>query len=120
MDKIRLDGIQFKICVGVTEAEREVPQPCRIDLVLKTRLEKAGQSGELIDAVDYSAVFHQVEKICRDRPFVLLEEIAHEISERLLEDRRIAGVRVRISKLHPFDARINAVGIEIKRHQGKS
>jgi dihydroneopterin aldolase len=61
-----------------------------------------------------------VESICHARPFVLLEEIAHEISRKLLEDRRIAGLQVRLRKQQPFDSRISAVGIEIQRRQGES
>jgi FolB domain-containing protein len=90
-----LEGIQLGIRVGITAEERETPQPCRLDLVLKADLEQAGQSGDLKKTVDYVSILSCVEEICTQQSFTLLEEIAQ--------------------KTRPFSDKLSSVGVQFKR-----
>jgi dihydroneopterin aldolase len=115
MDKIFLEGIQLGIRVGTTAEERGTPQPCRLDLVLKTNLSQAGQSGNLDKTVDYVAILKCVEEICSDGSFTLLEEIAHRTCRTILEGFAVKEVTLRISKTQPFSDKLSAVGVQFKR-----
>jgi dihydroneopterin aldolase len=116
MDKIFLEGIQLGIRVGTTAKERDKPQPCRLDLVLKADLSQAGQSGNLDKTIDYVAILKRVEKICSDNSFTLLEQIAHQTCQAILEGFAVKEVKLRISKTRPFSDKLSAVGVQFKRN----
>ena len=84
MDRIFLDGILLDIRVGTTEEERSQPQPCRLDVVLRSSLHRAGETGDLQDGIDYAAVFAAMERTCTTKTFHLLEEVAHQVCEEIL------------------------------------
>lgn len=115
MDKILLEDIRFLIGVGVTEEERSRPQPCRLDVILKTDLSGAGATGSLTRGVDYVAVFQLLEELCTRGNFKLLEEIAHQASQLLLDRFPVRAVTFKIRKLHPFTDKVGAVGIQATR-----
>jgi 7,8-dihydroneopterin aldolase/epimerase/oxygenase len=117
MDKIFLEGIQLGIRVGTTAKERDKPQPCRLDLVLKADLSQAGQSGNLDKTIDYVAILKRVEKICSDNSFTLLEQIAHQTCQTILEGFAVKEVKLRISKRRPFSDKLSAVGVQFKRNR---
>jgi 7,8-dihydroneopterin aldolase/epimerase/oxygenase len=115
MDRIRLEGIQLGIRVGITAEERETPQPCRLDLVLKADLGQAGQSGDLKKTVDYVSILSCVEEICTQQSFTLLEEIAHQTCETLLRQFAVQEVKLQIRKTRPFSDKLSSVGVQFKR-----
>ncbi len=119
MDKILLEDIRFLIGVGVTEEERSRPQPCRLDVTLKTDLSGAGTTGTLTRGVDYAAVFRLLEELCTGGNFRLLEEIAHQASQLLLDRFPVRAVTFRIRKLQPFTDKVGAVGIQFTRKRNK-
>ena len=115
MDRIFLEDVRFWIAVGVTEAERIRPQPCRLDVVLEADLSQAGETGDLSRGVDYAAVFATLEQICGRGSFQLLEEIAHQACQAILGQFPVESVQFAIRKLRPFTDQIGAVGIEVRR-----
>jgi FolB domain-containing protein len=115
MDRIRLEGIQLGIRVGITTEERETPQPCRLDLVLRADLGQAGQSGDLKKTVDYVSILACVEEICTKQTFTLLEEIAHQTCETLLRQFAVQEVKLQIRKTRPFSDKLSSVGVQFKR-----
>jgi FolB domain-containing protein len=119
MDKILLEGIQLLARVGTTDEERNTPQFCAIDVAVGAQLEKAGQSGDLADTVNYAELFRQIEQLLTERTFTLLEEIGHEILELALHLAGARRVRVRVRKMHPFSDKVQSVGIEMKRRKSK-
>jgi dihydroneopterin aldolase len=119
VDRIFLEGIHFDIRVGTTEEERSIPQPCRLDVVLRSSLHRAGETGNLQESIDYAAVFAAIERTCTTRTFQLLEEVAHQVCEEILAIFPVGSVRFQIRKLHPFSDKLNSVGIEIRRTRKK-
>jgi len=115
MDEIFLEGIQLQIRVGTTAAERDQPQPCRLDLTLKADLSRAGKSGDLKKTIDYVSILRSLEEICNNQSFKLLEEIAQQSCQTILEDFAVKEVKLRISKTRPFSDKLSAVGVQFKR-----
>ncbi|MBQ5859916.1 MAG: dihydroneopterin aldolase, partial [Selenomonadales bacterium] len=61
MDKILLRNLMFYGYHGVYEAERELGQKFYLDIELAADLEKAGYSDDLMDTIDYTAVYREVK-----------------------------------------------------------
>ena len=85
MDKIILKGLPVGCVIGTLPAERTAPQTLFFDLELCGDFSRAGQTDDLNDAVDYTAVERCVKEYAAGTSFYLLERLAYACGERLLE-----------------------------------
>lgn len=86
MDRIILRGLPVSCIVGTLPAERTSPQTLFFDLDLYGDFSRAGETDDLGDAVDYTAVERCVKMFVSGTSFFLLERLAYA-SARVLLDR---------------------------------
>jgi dihydroneopterin aldolase len=116
LDRISIRGIDVLGHHGVNEAEREVGQRLSIDLDIYTDLSEAIARDDIHKTVNYEAVCRLVERVSGETKFLLLERLASQIADRILERFGSAGVVVKVSKLSPPIAiRVASVGVEITK-----
>jgi dihydroneopterin aldolase len=109
-----LSGIRCALRVGVSAAERRIPQDCRVDVELECDLSRARKSDDVDDTIDYSRVFDVVQRLARDEEFSLLERFAGRIEEELRQSTRFEGLVLRVQKLRPpLAGALDFAGIEI-------
>ena len=84
MDKIILKGLPVGCVIGTLPAERTAPQTLFFDLELYGDFSRAGQTDDLNDAVDYTAVERCVKDYAAETSFYLLERLAYACGEKLL------------------------------------
>jgi dihydroneopterin aldolase len=102
--------------VGVSSEERAVLQECLVDVELETDLQRASQSDQLKDSLDYSAVFQAVHDVAHEKRYRLLERFAGVLEERLRRDFSLDGVVLRVKKLNPpLDGPLEFAGVELRR-----
>lgn len=115
-DRIVLSGLRFEGHHGVSDEERELPQPIELDVELSVDLSAAGRTDDLAATVDYGPVIAACREIVERRSFRLLEAIAEAIAAELLRSTTAEAVTVRVRKLAvPVDAEIDSAGVEISR-----
>jgi 7,8-dihydroneopterin aldolase/epimerase/oxygenase len=115
-DRIELRGLRFIATHGVHEAERRNSQPFEVDLDLYLDMKRAAGSDDLIDTLDYSAAAEVAGRVLEGPPRSLLETLAAQIAEGVLEDPRVERVTVGIRKLRPpvqFD--LGSAGVRLTR-----
>jgi dihydroneopterin aldolase len=113
-DRIRITGIDVLGHHGVDEAERQVGQRLNIDLDIYVDLSQAIEGDDIHKTINYEAVCKLVEQVAGDEEFLLLESLASEIGDRIMERFRPEGVRVRVSKLSlPIAIRVASVSVEV-------
>lgn len=83
MDKIKLKGLTFYGYHGLFPEENKLGQRFEVDIELFLPLEKAGQSDEMKDSVDYGMVYEITEEIVQGEPKNLIESVAETIAQRL-------------------------------------
>ena len=117
MDKILLKNIEVFGYHGVYEEERLKGQNFYIDVELKLDLNKACESDELEDTVDYSEVYYIIVEINKLNKFKLLEKFADTISQKVLSQyKQVKEICVSIKKSEvPFTQKIDYVEIKVKR-----
>jgi 7,8-dihydroneopterin aldolase/epimerase/oxygenase len=97
LDRITLSHIKLVSRIGVTEAERELPQACEADVTVWGDFEAAASTDGIDKAIDYGSVLAAVVAIASEREYNLLETLAYRVARQLLQafpaDR--VGVRVR-------------------------
>ncbi len=115
MDKIRIKSLRLPIVIGILEHERKFPQNVVFNIELEYDMRKAGETDNLFDAVDYSAVERRIVEFVSTSRFQLLEALGEGVVQNCFSmDERIQTVRVRITK--PAAAvRAEAIEIEIER-----
>ncbi len=101
---------------GVLPEEQVRPQPFEVDLELRVDLSAAGESDDLQDTVDYSAVCEAVSRVVSSEQYRLLERLAARIAEVCCSDPRVQGVSVEVRKLRPpVRAQLDYVGVRVER-----
>lgn len=92
-------GLRIDCVVGVYPHEREQPQPIVIDIELDYDIATAAGSDTVSDAVDYDRVVAGVTELVQRRQFQLIETMAEETADLLLERHAsVTTVRLEIRK----------------------
>ena len=86
MDKIFIHDLRVETRIGVYEWERHLPQTIRLDLEIGMPSATAFTSGDLADALDYSAVVARIQAFAKASPPPLLERFTHEVAQLVLTD----------------------------------
>ena len=99
--KITLQAMKFYAYHGVLEQERRVGNTFVVDLTLTAPLEKAVQSDQLEDTINYAEVY-ELTKQEMNIPSQLLEHVAGRICRSLRHHfPQIEQIEIRVSKLNP-------------------
>ncbi len=98
MDTISLHDLEVDCRVGVTEAERAQPQRLRISLELTTDFTAAARSDALGDTVDYQGVAEAVLRLASQGQWRLIEKLAADLAQMVLEEFKAARVTVEVKK----------------------
>jgi dihydroneopterin aldolase len=98
---IIISGLREMGIHGVLPEERTRPQPFEVDVEMDVDLVKAGQSDDLDDTVDYSAVSEAVSRVVKSESYQLIERLATRVGEVCRTDERVSAVTVTVRKLHP-------------------
>lgn len=117
MDKIVMKDLAFFGYHGVMEEEETLGQKFFIDIELYTDLRKAGQSDKVEDTVHYGEVYCVVKDIVENRRFKLIESLANELAESILNDFiKVEGINVVVRKPEaPVPGIFEYVSAEIRR-----
>ncbi len=116
LDRIAIRGINVLGHHGVDKAERQVGQRLVIDVDLYQNLEPAIANDDIRKTINYEAVCTLVERVAGQEEFLLLESLASEIANRILETFKPEAVTVRVRKMNiPISTRVGSVEVEIKR-----
>ena len=116
MDRIEIKGLRELGVHGVLPEEQTRPQPFEVDVELTVDARAAGESDELDDTVDYSAVAEAVSRVVSSERYALLERLATRIAEVCSVDDRVRSVSVTVRKLHPpVRAMVEYVAVRIEQ-----
>lgn len=101
MDWIHLEKIRAYSYTGFLPEEQVLGQWFEVNLSLGLDLQKAGTSDQIEDTIDYRKIISKVqEKITKSR-FKLIEKLATEIAQEVLEYPLIQQVKIKLTKLAP-------------------
>ncbi len=116
MDRIIFEKIQFYAYHGVLEEENRLGQKFEVDLEMYLNLQKAGESDNINDTINYALVYDVVNEILMGTKRQLLEAIAENIAQELLSKFPLTEIVVRVRKLNPpIHGYLKSVAVEIRR-----
>ena len=100
--------------VGIYAHERANPQDLTISLDVAVLENATAQPEKIDDVVCYEKLVLQIKQILNETHYDLIETLADVIAEKLMQDKRIAKLRIRLGKPSAISEAEN-VGIEIER-----
>ena len=114
-DIILLEGIEVPAALGVTEAERQMRRPVRLDLELGFDLRPSGQTDDLSQTIDYGQIYEVVEKVAGGREHKLVEALGERIADALFENFPVESVQLTVRKSKPIAGVLDWAGVRITR-----
>jgi dihydroneopterin aldolase/2-amino-4-hydroxy-6-hydroxymethyldihydropteridine diphosphokinase len=121
MDRILIDDLRVLTVIGALPHERETAQPLRIDLSIGVDLHEAGATDDLDATVHYGLVVERIMAAVEASRHVLLERIAAEIVDIVLEFDRVEVVDVLVTKLRPpVAAAVGSTAIRMVRTRSEA
>ena len=98
MDKIFITALTAEAIIGIYDWEREVKQRLEVDLEMWVDLSAAAKSDAIEDTLNYKSVAKRVLAFVEASRFKLVEALASEIARIVVEEFKVARVRVTVHK----------------------
>jgi len=111
MDRILIEDLEVKFCVGVPETERARPQRLLITVEMETDFGAAAAADDLQRTIDYAAVASRLTTWGEGGSWRLIERLAVELAELVCAEFGAQRVRVCVKKFFLPEARYVAVEV---------
>ena len=118
-DHLIIERLEFQGHLGVTQEERQIPQPIAVDLKMDyapASFTAAAATDDLAQAVDYAKVAERVVEISQRQPFHLIETLADQLISMVFAEFPISRIHLWVRKTAPplKDVR-GSVGVRLDR-----
>ena len=114
MDKVTIKDLRARGIIGINDWERENKQEILINIEIFTDLQRAGDSDDISDSVNYRTVSKMVLNHAETAGRLTVEALAADIAGICLAQPGVDKVLVRVEK--PGAVRFSkSVGVEIER-----
>ena len=115
-DEIFINNLKINTVIGIYSWERQINQLLLIDVKLNYDIQKAGQSDDVNDTIDYKEICTKIEEICHQTQAKLIEFLAEKICQYILEHYPCTKIELTIKKPQAiFNA--ESVGVKIVRQK---
>lgn len=97
-DTITIEDIEVQCHIGVPAEERAMPQRLLVTIEMEADTSTAGKSDDLEQTIDYHAVFLRACELSMERERKLIETLAEELAEMVLDEFAADAVQITIKK----------------------
>lgn len=98
MDTIFLQEVKVETHLGVPEWERMTPQTVILDLEIAMPHSLSCQTDAIEDTIDYGVVVTRIRQMLEERSFRLVEALAEQVAQLVLNEFGAPWVKVRVAK----------------------
>jgi 7,8-dihydroneopterin aldolase/epimerase/oxygenase len=114
MHKIRINNIKLFGYHGLLESEKHTGQVFEIDIEVITDFSKSFLNDDLRFTINYAETFDIVRNVFNNQRYNLIESLANEISESILNQNGVESVKVIVRKPDaPINGEFDNVEVEI-------
>jgi FolB domain-containing protein len=114
MDKTFIKDLLVRGIIGIRDWERETKQDILINVTLFSDTTRAGETDDINDCVDYSAMTKMLQAHAETAARLTVEALANDLAKICLDLPLVKKVIVRVEK--PGAVRFaKSVGVEIER-----
>ncbi len=118
MDKTFITDLVARGIIGVNEWERKKPQEILINVTVFSDTSRAGETDDIKDCVDYSALAKKMQAHAETAQRLTVEALANDLAKICLAQNGVQKVIVRVEK--PGAVRFaKSVGVEVERSRNE-
>ena len=118
LDIVYIEGFVAQTVIGIDKNELHERQPVQMDLAIGVPSLRACVTDCIDDTVNYAAVRAEVHTLLATHKVQLLEALAEQIAQLLIDRFGAHWVRVKLCKPAKFDD-VAAVGVVIERQRAR-
>jgi len=112
VDIIHICDLEVFFRVGVPDSERARPQPLQIDIRMEHDFARAAATDDLRETIDYFAVSQRVLKFGEEQQWKLIEKLADDLAQMILNEFGPQKVRVEVKKFIIRESKYVSVAVE--------
>jgi dihydroneopterin aldolase len=98
MDIVFIRELRADTVIGVYDWERRIRQTVVMDLELASDNRRAAAGDRIEDAIDYAAISQRVLSFIEASEFQLIETMAEQVANIILDEFAVPWLRVRLAK----------------------
>ncbi len=117
MDIVYIRDLRIETVIGIYDWEREIRQTVSLDIEMGTDIRRAGETDHIDDTLDYKSVAKRIIDFVEKSEFQLVEALAENCSQIILNEFNVPWVKLRLSKPGAVTGSRD-VGVIIERSKG--
>ncbi|KAA0873559.1 dihydroneopterin aldolase [Nitrincola tapanii] len=98
MDIVYIRELQVETVIGIYDWEREIRQTVSLDLEMGTDIRAAAATENIENTLNYKSVSKRLIAFIAESEFLLVETMAEEIAQIVMEEFNVPWLRLRLSK----------------------
>jgi dihydroneopterin aldolase len=98
VDIVYIRDLQIETVIGIYDWEREIKQTISLDIDMATDIRKAAKSDNIEDTLSYKAVAERLISFVSGSEFLLVEAMAEECGEIVMQEFNVPWLRLKLSK----------------------
>ncbi len=98
MDIVYIRDLKIQTVIGIFDWERAIKQTVSLDLEMATDIRRAAATDSIDDALNYKAVAKRIIGFVENSDFQLVETMAEQVAQIVLEEFSVPWLRLRLSK----------------------
>jgi dihydroneopterin aldolase len=102
---------------GCLADERSAGVHLDVDVEVRTDTREAARTDRVEDTIDYAQLVEKCRRVVEDQSYHLVETVAARLAETLLEESRVASVRVRVAKVPPLAVAVERFSVTVERRR---
>ena len=114
MDIIYINDLRIETIIGIYGWERKIKQTVVLDIEMGTDIRKASASDAVEDTLNYKSVAERIISFIGDSEFELIETLAEQVANILLDEFAVPWLRLRVNKQGALKG-VRDVGVIIER-----
>ena len=116
--KIKIKNLKLKTKIGIHDWEKNIDRDIIINAKIDTDFEKALQSDNIEDAIDYDHLVTKIKNIVASNQYNLVEKMAADIMDDILTDKIISKCSLEIDKVGAVP-NLDSFSVKIKKENGR-
>ncbi len=117
MDIVYIRDLRIETVIGIYGWEREIRQTVSLDIEMGADIRRAGETDHINDTLDYKSVAKRIIDFVEKSEFQLVEALAENCSQIILNEFNVPWVKLRLSKPGAVTGSRD-VGVIIERSKG--
>lgn len=98
MDKVFITDLRIDTIIGIYDWERQVRQTVSLDIEMAHDISQAARTDDIQYALNYKAVAKRVIAFIEGSEFLLIETMAEETANLILNEFGVLWLRIRLHK----------------------